>query len=240
MTNKEQKKLEKLLFYVLGRRPDEFGLVLDKDGYVRLKDLHKALIEEEGTKGLRLKQLRDFLLIFKPDLFEYRDNEGLIRVKPEFIDPAVLEYALAEEIPTQMYTPVRPRAWIRVSSEGLVAETIVLSPDKELIQRIARRRGALVITVNSRKAQEQGAIFQRYLEKIYLASWLPAISLHGPVVDEEFKKRYQRPKKEKKENEPSEPEIIVSPVEIPYRKLTKGRKKELSWKKIRKERRRGR
>jgi putative RNA 2'-phosphotransferase len=37
-----------MLSYVLGRRPDEFGLVPDADGFVRLKDLLKALHEALG------------------------------------------------------------------------------------------------------------------------------------------------------------------------------------------------
>jgi len=40
--------LAKMLAYVLGRRPDEFGLIPDAEGFVRIKDLLKALHEEEG------------------------------------------------------------------------------------------------------------------------------------------------------------------------------------------------
>ena len=41
------KQLAKFLNYVLGRRPDEFGLVTDKEGFVKIKDLIKATSEEE-------------------------------------------------------------------------------------------------------------------------------------------------------------------------------------------------
>ena len=37
------KQLAKLIDYILSRRPDEFGLVPDKDGYVKIKDLLKAV-----------------------------------------------------------------------------------------------------------------------------------------------------------------------------------------------------
>ena len=39
--------LSRMLAYVLGHRPDEFGLLPDESGYVRLKDLLTALKEEE-------------------------------------------------------------------------------------------------------------------------------------------------------------------------------------------------
>jgi putative RNA 2'-phosphotransferase len=240
LTDRERKRLEKLLFYVLARRPDEFGLLPDKEGFVRLKDLHRVLTEEEGTKGLRLKKLKDFFLIFKPEAFEFREEEERVRACPDLVDPAVLSREPAEEVPAELYIPVRPRAWIKASEEGLVAETLILTPDRELAERMARRRGALVITVRAKEALFQGTIFERYLEKLYLSTWIPAEALVGPRVDEEFKKRYERPKKEKKE-EPllEETKVVLPPQEVPaFRKITKGRKKDPAWKKVRRERRR--
>ncbi len=240
MTDRERKRLEKLLFYVLARRPDEFGLVLAPEGYVRLKDLHRALVEEEGTKGLRLKRLRDFFLIFKPQAFEYKEEEDRVRVRPELADPAIYRHEFTETVPEKLFVPVRPRAWIKAHEEGLVAERLVLTPDEELAQRIARRRGALVITVWARKAQEEGSLFEAYLEKLYLSSWITAHALQGPKVDEEFKKRYERPKKEKKEEKEvlEESPIIIPQSEMPYRKITRGRKKDPAWKKARREKKR--
>ncbi|MCK4729362.1 MAG: RNA 2'-phosphotransferase, partial [Desulfobacterales bacterium] len=43
---KDPKQLEKMMSYILGRRPDEFGLALNDQGFVRLKDLLKAISEE--------------------------------------------------------------------------------------------------------------------------------------------------------------------------------------------------
>ncbi len=240
MTDRERKRLEKLLFYVLARRPDEFGLILAPDGYVRLKDLHRALVEEEGTKGLRIKRLRDLFLVFKPQEFEYVEEGDQVRVRPELADPAIYRQEFVDVVPERLFIPVRPRAWIRAHEEGLVAERLVLTPDEDLAQRMARRRGALVITVWARRAQEQGALFEAYLEKLYLSSWIPAAALQGPKVDEEFKKRYEKPKKEKKkeEEELEKTPIVIPQSEIPYRKLTRGRKKDPAWKKARREKRR--
>ncbi len=238
MTDRERKKLEKLIFYVLGRRPDEFGLIPDEKGFFRLKDLHRALIEEEGTKGLRLKQLTNFFLIFRPDKFEFLEKEGLVRVRPDWADEAVFEPRLVEVPPAILFTPVRPQAWIKASEMGLSGrDRVVLTSDEDLARRLAKRKGALVIAVEARRALEMGVVFERYLEKLYLAPWLPAEVLRGPKVDEEFKKRYQ--KRPKEEREPVETKIIIpSSPEIPFRKLTRGKKKEPSWKRARREKRR--
>ncbi len=229
-----------MLFYVLARRPDEFGLILDTSGFVSLKDLHRALLEVDGFKGLRFKKLYDFFLIFKPERFEFREEETLVRVRPEEMDPRILKREVAENPPRVLFTPVRPRAWIRVSGEGLAAENIVLTPDENLAERLAKRRGALVIRVDSHRAMEQGAIFERYLEKIYLSSWIPSSALSGPRVDEEFRARYERKAREKPLESCSK-EVKTRPLEeetVAFRKITKGRKKDPAWKRRRRERRR--
>ena len=40
---KEIKKQSKFLFYILGHKPDEFGLVPDTNGFVKTKDFLKAI-----------------------------------------------------------------------------------------------------------------------------------------------------------------------------------------------------
>ncbi len=237
MTDRERKRLEKLIFYVLGRRPDEFGLIPNEKGFFRLKDLHRALIEEEGTKNLRLKQLIDFFLIFRPEKFEFLEKEGLVRVRPDLAEEAVFEPRLVEVPPVILFAPVRLRAWIKASEIGLSGrDHVLLTSEEDLARRLAKRKGALVITVEARRALEMGVIFECYIEKLYLAPWLPAEVLKGPKVDEEFKKRYQkRPKEEKLE----ETKILIPPApETSFRKLTRGKKKEPSWKRVRREKRR--
>ncbi|AEH44695.1 phosphotransferase KptA/Tpt1 [Thermodesulfatator indicus DSM 15286] len=246
MTDKEKKKLEKMLYYALGRRPDEFGLV-PQEGFVRLKDLHRALIEVDGFKNIRLKKLKDFFLIFKPERFEFNEEKEIVRVKPELAAEEIYIREFSENPPTILYVTVKPKAWIKISEEGLASEAIVLTPDKELAQKMAKRKGALVIKVDTKKAMSLGTIFERFIEKLFLTSWIPAEALKGPKVDEAFKKRYlPPPKKEKKppiilEIEPSFQEETKPAEEVlPYRKITKGRKKDPAWKKAQRIKRRER
>ena len=42
--------LAKFIAYILERRPDEFGLVTDKEGFVKIKELLKAITEEKEWK----------------------------------------------------------------------------------------------------------------------------------------------------------------------------------------------
>ena len=239
MTDREAKRLEKLLYYVLGRRPDEFGL-FPVNGLVKLKDLLKALNEIDGFKNIKAKQIRDFFAIFKPERLVYLEEEQLLGVRKEFADPHVYKTVFEAHPPPRLFTPVRPRAWIKVAEEGLAAEKIILTPEEDLAARMARRRGALVIEVDTRKAMQEGAVFERYLEKIFLSTWIPASALRGPKVDEAFRTRYAPKPKEKPQEERPAQEIVIPEKAVPFRKLTKGRKKDPAWKRERRRRHRER
>ena len=41
---KSLKRLSKFIIYALGRKPDEFGLVLDPDGFVKLKEFLRRFL----------------------------------------------------------------------------------------------------------------------------------------------------------------------------------------------------
>lgn len=231
-------RLLKLIRYVLVYRPDEFGLLPDGEGFVRLKDLHAAIRETEGFRGVRRGELENLLEVWARDRFEYRRELGLVRPKekPRFNGP---EYT--EDPPLRLYLPVKPRAWIHLCEKGWNrSEQALMTPDKDLGERLARRKGALLIEVDTVAARKHGSVFFRFLEKLYLSPWLPAEALRGPKIDEKFLARYSpKPKPEPK------PEPIVPfrpetpPPELPYRKITRGKKKKVSWKIDRKKKKKG-
>ncbi|RUM87557.1 MAG: hypothetical protein DSZ24_05920 [Thermodesulfatator sp.] len=219
--------LLKVISYVLGWRPDEFGLLPDQEGFVKLKDLHQALAETEGFRGLRRKELENILFLGQERL-EYLPEAGRVRARERHYPPPTY----VEDPPSKLWLPVKPRAWIRVTEEGWRSpQPALLSPERDLAQRLARRRGALLIEVDTSLAQREGAVFLRFVEKLYLSPWLPPSALRGPRVDEKFRARYG-PKPKVEEVEPLRP---LSPEsELPWRKITHGKKKRLSWKEGRK------
>ena len=73
MTKKSQIKIESLsrfMVYVLGHHPDEFGLVPDLDGFIKIKELLWAIHEEEGWRYVRQSHIREVLLSKERILFE--------------------------------------------------------------------------------------------------------------------------------------------------------------------------
>ncbi|QJA06447.1 hypothetical protein FVE67_06360 [Thermosulfurimonas marina] len=222
--------LLKMVSYILAWRPDEFGLIPDESGFVKLKDLHQALSETEGFRGVRRRELEVALEVFGRETFEYLPEAGRVRARTRHYGAP----AYTEDLPQRLWLPVKPRAWIRVSEEGWRnPQPALMSPERDLAERLARRRGALLVEVDPLRAAREGAIFLRFLEKLYLSAWLPPAALKGPRVDEKFRARYA-PKSQEPEPEP-EPIIPFRPdTEVPWRKLTRGKKKRLPWKEARK------
>ena len=62
--------LSRLMSYMLGTRPDEFGLVPNTDGYIPIKEVLKAISEEPGSGYVRESHVKEVLLHDTDAVFE--------------------------------------------------------------------------------------------------------------------------------------------------------------------------
>ncbi|MDR1394917.1 MAG: hypothetical protein LBK52_01935, partial [Deltaproteobacteria bacterium] len=58
---RQRDSLEKIIFYILGTAPDEFGLLPDREGYVTVRELVGALRQEEGFRGQNERLVRSLV-----------------------------------------------------------------------------------------------------------------------------------------------------------------------------------
>ena len=180
---KEVKKLAKFLEYVLARRPDEFGLVPDKEGFIKIKELLKALGEGDH-KFVRIGHLNEIQLSLSDPPFEIIDKN--IRAKNSFYDI----YNYAGEIPNLLYTSVREKAYGAVCSKGLYPQGkdyIILSRDKEMAIRIGKRRdkNSVIIEVSVSMAKDEGTFFYTGGQELFLTKYLSKDCLFGPPPPKE-------------------------------------------------------
>ncbi len=224
------KKLSKFVAYVLGRRPDTFGLVPDSDGCVKIKDLLKALAEEEGWRHVRRAHLNEILFTL-PDppieMMEDRIRSRDISRIPRPTTPKVL--------PKLLYTCVRNRAYPHVAEKGIGPSghsSVVLSDCQEMAKRIGRRSdpSPVLLAVHVGKSVSQQVAFHQIGETIYLAEQIPSGCFTGPPLPKEPQKQAPR-----KDPEPVKPagSFQVDLDMLQQRHLPKGRKKEIDWKKQR-------
>ena len=233
-----------MLCYVLGVAPDEFGLVPDGEGWVSVKELIKALGDQQGWQGVRASMVEDTARRLAPKDLQLAEN----KIRCLSRQPPRPHYGV--EPPGHLYLGLRPRAWPVVRQRGLLAGEsgpLVLCADEESALTLGRRKDPepVLITVQARQAAGQGVIFALLGERLYLCDWVPPDCLLGPPVVEHIpeKKPAPRPDEERtKGRRPPAPGampgsffITAEDVEKPYAR--KGLKKEIAWKK---ERRRGR
>ena len=176
------KQLAKLMDYVLGRRPDEFGLVLNADGFVKVKEFLKAITEEEGYGYVRRAHLNEIFLTVPDHAFEIADN--MIRSK---IRDRLPDHRYAMDPPKLLYTCVRQKAYPHVHAKGIRPtgfSQVVLSAGREMAERIGRRidRAAVLLTIQVQHSLDQGVVFFQAGENMFLADFIPAQCFTGPPL----------------------------------------------------------
>jgi putative RNA 2'-phosphotransferase len=234
-TLKRQDSLEKMLRYVLGTAPDEFGLHPEAGGFVPLKALAAALREEEGWRGVREGQI--LMLANQPGDSSLLETRGdLIRLKPALAGPPP-EAPAVPALPKLLYAAFKPAAWAVISRRGLRPkageEVVRLWSEADLALRVGRRFSSpvVLVTVRAARAGQAGVVFRPYSSRLWLAAEVPAGFLSGPPVPEE----------EPAPRAPEQPALPPAGVAILHRGKTGGKRGDApDWKnQIRRERRRG-
>lgn len=179
------KQLAKFSAYVLGRRPDEFGLVPDQNGYVKIKEFLKAVTEENDWRHLRRSHLDELLLTHPAPEIEIQSNRIRAISRTHLTAPATVDSP-----PKLLYTCIRRRAYPHVQQKGISAagdEKIVLCVDEPMAQRIGKRRDPepILLTVRVAQTLDHGVVYHRSGLRLYLADFIPAGTFTGPPLPKE-------------------------------------------------------
>jgi putative RNA 2'-phosphotransferase len=191
--------LSRFLVYILGHRPDEFGLIPDSDGFVTYKSLLQAIHEEPDWHYVRRSHINEVLL--GKDRHVFQPGENRVRT-------AERRWHFDMEKPSQplqklLFTPIRRKAHPVVVEKGLRSgqgRYLVLSPDREMAGRIGRRRDQkpVLLEVMADAAQSEGGLFYPF-GNLFLSPEIPARFITGPPVPKEILESHRdtEPKKEK-------------------------------------------
>jgi len=198
MQQRSPKQLAKFLNYALGRRPDEFGLVTDKDGFVKIKELIKATNEEEGLKYVRRSHINEIMLSLPHHGLEVADD--LIRALNRAHLP---KQTFALDPPKLLFTCVRQKAYPYALDKGIRPtgfSKVILSSHRDLAQRMGRRsdHSAVLLTVQVSQSEEKGVVFSQAGESLFLADYIPPDCFSGPPLpkDQPDSRKSDKPPKE--------------------------------------------
>jgi putative RNA 2'-phosphotransferase len=243
---KHVQKLSKFFHYVLGLRPDEFGLVTDLQGFIKIKTFLQALHEEPEWGFIRRSHLNELIMICRPSPIEIQDN--LIRAadRTELPRPVAVE----TDLPKLLYVSVRQRSHPAITEYGINPvggiPFVVMSSTKEMAARLGHRidNNPVLITVQVTESLGAGVAFQRYGDHLYLATHLPPGTIISPPLSKTFdKKKSEKGKNQtQKPDEPGQKKMPGSVFPDPSRFFTapmesdqSNRRKTSDWKKQRRQ-----
>jgi putative RNA 2'-phosphotransferase len=182
MAQQRLKQLEKIISYILGRNPAEFGLVPDTDGFVKIKEFLKVVQEEKGLKHIRRASINEILITVPDPMIEIRGNQ--IRSKA-FQSSSV--YQKARDIPKILFTCVRRKSYAYVLEKGILPmgfSHVILSSESDMAEKIGRRRDPepVRLVVQTQKCMDNGIVFYSAGETLYLAESIPSGYFSGPPL----------------------------------------------------------
>jgi putative RNA 2'-phosphotransferase len=189
------------LLYVLGRKPHEFALVPDREGFVTYKELIQALNEEPGWRYVRQSHIHEVLLGKNRELFQ--PEEKRIRATDTHWE---LDFGKpSSTLPAILYMAVRRKAHPVVMEKGLRSAEgryLILSPARDMAFRIGKRRDQepVVLEILARAAGSEGVNFYAFGD-LFLGIEIPARFIAGPPISKEVLEE-RRPEASQKEAVP--------------------------------------
>jgi putative RNA 2'-phosphotransferase len=185
-------KLAKFAAYILGRHPDEFGLVLDNDGFVAIREFLKAVNELEGWKHIRQHHINEIILSSRTQTIEIHDRRIRARQRQALPLPVY-----CPSPPKLLYLCVRHKSYSALMEHGIRPTwhaSVICSSNKESAEKIGKRRDPqpVLLTIHTLKSIEKGVAFHQYGDALFLADFIPPDCFTGPPLPKE-KPRDSRP-----------------------------------------------
>jgi putative RNA 2'-phosphotransferase len=175
MANARLVAISKVLSLILRHKPEQFGLVLDPEGYAPIEDVLAAVRSRvpDVTEG----DLVSVVETIEPDKRRFTLSEGEIRANyghslrerilhEAQVPPAVLWHGTTDKtVSSILANGIRP----------MRRQYVHLTTDVDLAARVGARRGmACVLKVEALRAHAEGVRFYRANESFWLADLVPA------------------------------------------------------------------
>jgi putative RNA 2'-phosphotransferase len=232
---KQIDQFAKLSAYMLGRHPEEFGLVPDNDGYIKIKEFIQAITEIDGYRHIRKNHINEMMLVHPDPPIEV--TETRIRAK----DHSMLsKYMVCDNPPGLLYTCVRQKSYLSVLNNGIrptAHAKIICCKDPDMAQRIGKRRSPqpILLTIHTKNLLEQGMTFLHLEDLLYLTGFIPTDCFTGPAPPKEnpaAKKTDKKPDPIEAYKQQSQGGTFTFSMKKLAGKKFKGKKKEKddSWK----------
>jgi putative RNA 2'-phosphotransferase len=194
------KELSRFMTYILGHAPWEFGLVPDREGFIRFKTLLQAIHEESGWGYVKQASINEVLMSQDRHLFE--TDEKRIRATQKRWELDL--HTPVRILPSLLFTGIRKKAHATVIENGLrlIEEKYhILSPDRDMATRIGKRldQHPVILEILADRAQKEGGKLYSF-GKLFISPEINPRHIAGPPVPKNVLKA--REEKAAKKEEP--------------------------------------
>ncbi len=169
-------RLSRTISHALRHKPEQYGLTLDDEGWVAVRDLLAALAARRREwQRLSEDDLRAMMAQSDKQRFELRD--GCIRAFYGHSVPQKVERVAAVPPPT-LFHGTTPQAAAAIRADGLrpmKRQYVHLSADEATALQVGRRRTAspVLLTIDAESAHQHGVAFYPGNDMVWLADAIP-------------------------------------------------------------------
>ncbi|MEO7045196.1 MAG: RNA 2'-phosphotransferase [Ferruginibacter sp.] len=145
MSEKDTTRLSKLLSYILRHKPEEYGIVLDENGYTNVDELINKL--NAHNENISLEILQHIVNANNKKRFAFNDDLSKIRASQGHSVDVELGYT-EEQPPAILYHGTVEKFLSSILKDGLQKmqrHHVHLSADKTTATKVAERRGKPII-----------------------------------------------------------------------------------------------
>lgn len=176
MNRKSLRELSKEISYALRHRPDEYGLTLDREGFVEVSALLSALnARRHGQPAATAADLHDILATFDKQRFEIAGT----RIRALYGHSVGQDIEMREAVPHGvLYHGTSREAWQKIDKQGLRPmnrKYVHLSQDVDTAVRVGSRhdRHPVVLAVDADAMHENGHVFFCANDKTWTTKYVP-------------------------------------------------------------------
>jgi putative RNA 2'-phosphotransferase len=174
LSNRKHTKISRLLSYILRHNPQEFGLTLDNQGWVKVDDLLKSIWYKKQL--IPFEDLKEVVANCEKQRFSFDETRTKIRANQGHSVEVDIEYK-KEEPPEFLYHGTATKNISSIHKEGIKRmerRHVHLCKEKETAFKVGKRHGTPVIcVVQSKKMFKDGITFYLTANKIWLVDHVP-------------------------------------------------------------------
>jgi putative RNA 2'-phosphotransferase len=175
----DKRKVSKTLSYVLRHKPEQIGIIIDKNGWTDVNDLlNKISIKVENVT---FEVLEEVVAENDKQRFSFNEDKTKIRANQGHSIKVDLELK-TKRPPKTLYHGTTKEAIDGIVKSGLIKmnrQHVHLSDEKETATKVGSRRGkAIIIFIDTQKMYADGFKFYQSENGVWLTDHVPSKYLY--------------------------------------------------------------